>query len=313
MFTTVTRRQALRNALLAGAGTALAPGFNRRAFAQAPPTLTPAPQSLAELTRLAPDVYMWRSMNHNSLFIVTDEGVVAVDPVGLNNPRSMQMYRAAVASVTDQPVRYLVYSHEHADHATGGAVFADTLSSVICHRLAAPKIAARNNALTPAATFLVDSQATINLGGKSIDLIYVGRNHSDNSLVVLYEARSILFAVDFIPVRSLPFRTLDDSYLDEWVASLRWIEDNLHFDTLVPGHGGLGTKQDVRAMREYFLELQQAIRDARSRNLADNSAEMGAFVRAALMPKYGTWANFGPYLPENIQGVIRMWREQSGA
>jgi len=285
-------------------GTSLFAGMVERARAQA------LPQSVAELTRVATDVYMWRSIGHNTIFIVTDEGVIVSDPVGLGNPRSTQMFKAAVASVTDRPVRYLIYSHEHADHATGAAIFSDTLEAVVSHRLAAPKIAARNNPLTPLPTFLVDSQASITLGGRTIDVIYTGRNHSDNSLVIFYEARRLMFAVDFIPVESLPFRTLNDSYITEWIASLKWIEDNLFFDTLVPGHGRIGTKDHVRRMREYFLDLMEGIRAARRAGLADNSAAMTASVRTALTPSYGRWDNFGPYLPENIEGVIRMMREE---
>ncbi len=306
----VSRRRMLRTAAAAGAGAALwqGPGV-QPGFAQQPLNL---PQSVAELTRVAQDVYMWRSMNHVTIFIVTDEGVIAADPVGQSNPRSPQMYKAAIASVTDRPVKYLIYSHDHADHIQGGSVFMDTVEHVISHRLAGPKVAARNNAVTPTPTFLVGDWMTLELGGRSIDLIYAGRSHSDNSLMIYYRARRLLFAVDFIPVDSLPFRTLNDSYADEWVSALRWIEENLDFDILIPGHGRLGTKANVRTMREYFVELMEAIRAARSRDMQDNSAEMVASVRAALTPKYGTWENFGPYLPENVQGIIRMWREQGG-
>ncbi|MDP8923278.1 MAG: hypothetical protein M3O34_10445 [Chloroflexota bacterium] len=78
---------------------------------------------MAELTRIAEDVYVYRSQNHQSIFIVTDEGVIATDPIGQANPRSPQLYRAAIAAVTDQPVRYVVYSHDHQDHNEGGYVF----------------------------------------------------------------------------------------------------------------------------------------------------------------------------------------------
>jgi glyoxylase-like metal-dependent hydrolase (beta-lactamase superfamily II) len=238
------------------------------------------PQSLAELTRVAEDVYLWRSVGHNTIFITTDAGVIAADPIGLTNPRSPQMYRAAVAAVTDRPVTHLVYSHDHADHITGGFIFADT-ARFYAHRRAAPKIDDQNNVKNPAPTELVDER------------------------MIHYPARRLLFAVDFIPVNDLPFRTLNDSYPLEWMESLRWIEQNLDFDVLVPGHGRLGTKEHVRLVREYFQDLIAAIRTARMNGLADNSPEMVAAVRAALMPKYGTWGNFGPYLPENIQGIIR--------
>lgn len=142
-----------------------------------------------------------------------------------------------------------------------------------------------------------------------VELYYTGRNHCDNSLVLLYPARGLLFAVDFIPVSSLPFRDLSDSYPDEWVESLRWMEQHLSFDVLVPGHGPLGSKEHVRLVRQYFLNLFAAIRAAQAQGLADESPEMVAAVRAALAPMYGGWTNFESYLPENIRGVLRAWRQ----
>jgi hypothetical protein len=49
-----------------------------------------------------------------------------------------------------------------------------------------------------------------------------------------------------------------------------------------------------------------AIRDARARGLPDNSEAMVNMVRAALAPRYGTWSQFGPWLPENIEGLTRL-------
>jgi len=230
--------------------------------------------------------------------------VIVADPVGLSNPRSPQAYQAAIAAVTDQPVQYVVYSHDHADHLTGGSVFGDT-AQFVSHTLAAPKIAAQNNPNNPVPNVLVADRMTLELGGKSVELIYTGRNHSDNSLVVSYPARRLIFAVDFIPVNSVPFRTLPDSYPLEWIDSLAWIEQNLDFDVLVPGHGMLGTKDHVRQVREYFQELIAAVQAARAAGLADNSPEMTDSVRAALAPKYETWANWESQLPENIEGIVR--------
>ena len=177
-------------------------------------------------------------------------------------------------------------------------------------RRAAAAIAARNDPRTPVPTILFDDHLTLELGGKSVELYYTGRNHTDNSLVLLYPARRLLFAVDFIPVESLPFRTLAGDYPDEWIESLRWIEDNLDFDVLVPGHGRLGTRDTPRQVRESFQDLMASIRAARARGLADNSPEMIDAVRADLAPKYGSWGNWGPYLPENVEGILRSWASQ---
>ena len=102
----------------------------------------------ADLQQFADDTYAFVNSGYISLFIVTDEGVIATDPGSQSGPERAEAYRAAIASVTDQPVRYLVYSHDHADHATGGDVFAET-ATFISHRNAVDKLAALNDPRTP--------------------------------------------------------------------------------------------------------------------------------------------------------------------
>jgi glyoxylase-like metal-dependent hydrolase (beta-lactamase superfamily II) len=277
------------------------------------PTLTRAqdatPAANADLQQFADDTYAFTNGGYISLFIVTDEGVIATDPGSQQGPERAEAYKAAIASVTDQQVKYLIYSHNHADHATGGDVFADT-ATFVSHQLAIPKLAEMNDARVPVPSIGFSDMMTIELGGKTIDLHYTGRNHSDNSLVLHYPAQRILFAVDFISVDRLPYQDLGDSYPDEWIESLRWIEDNLDFDILVPGHPPLpGTKADVTEMREYLEDLMASIQAARDGGLADNSPEMVEAVRAELEPTYGTWGMFAEWLPLNIEGILRIWSE----
>jgi glyoxylase-like metal-dependent hydrolase (beta-lactamase superfamily II) len=267
---------------------------------------TPAAPS-AEVQQLADDTYAFVSGGYVSLFIVTDEGVIATDPGSLVDPGRADAYKAAIASVTDQPVRYLIYSHDHADHATGGAVFADT-ATFISHRNAVEKIANLQDPNTPVPEIAFDDELMIELGGKTVELYHPGRNHSDNSIVVFYPAARVLFAVDFIPVDSLPYQDLPDAYPEEWLASLQWVEDNLDFDTLVPGHPpASGTKAEVGEIRTYLEDLMASVRSAQEAGHADNSPEMLEAVRADLEADYGTLANFEEWLPLNVEGLLRIW------
>ena len=282
---------------------ALSVGAPVGAFAQEG-TPRPAPNPIVQF---AEDTYAFVSSGYVSLFIVTDDGVIATDPSSQVDPGRAEAYKAAITSVTDQPVRYLIYSHDHADHATGGAVFADT-AQFVAHRNAVPKIADLGDPNTPVPSIGFDDYLSIELGGKTVELYYAGRNHSDNSIVLLYPERRLLFAVDFIPVNSVPFRNLPDAYPEEWIESLRWVDENLDFDTLVIGHPPVsGTKENVGQVRSYLEELIAAVRDAQGQGLADNSPEMVEAVRAELEPTYGRWANFEEWLPLNIEGLLRSW------
>jgi glyoxylase-like metal-dependent hydrolase (beta-lactamase superfamily II) len=290
------------------------------AFALPAPFLLPAPLRAlaqegtpsalpADVQQFADDTYAFVNSGYISLFIVTDEGVIVTDPSSQQGPERAEALKAAIAAISDQPVRYMIYSHDHADHATGGDVFADT-ATFVSHINAVEKLAALNDPRVPAPDFAFNDQLQIELGGKTIDLYYTGRNHSDSSIVLLYPERSLLYAVDFIPIDSLPYQNLPEAYPDEWIASLQWIDDNLDFDTLIPGHPPLpGTKANVGQVRQYLEDLLASVRATRDAGLADNSPEMVEAVRADLEPAYGSWNMFADWLPLNIEGLIRIWGE----
>jgi glyoxylase-like metal-dependent hydrolase (beta-lactamase superfamily II) len=233
--------------------------------------------------------------------------VVVGDPIGGGpNPNAPQLIKNAIAGVTDKPVRYLVISHDSPDHSTGGAVFADT-ADIVAQKNAIEKFRQRNDPRSPVPNVVVDDRMSIDLGGKHLEVaVPGGRNHTDNMVVLYYPARKILFAVDYVPIRRLPFRTLAGDYPDEWVRTLNWTEQ-VDFDVLVPGHGPLGSKENVRQVRDYFADLFQAIRGARVLGNGDASTYMTDYVRGQLGAKYGRWENFDAWLPENIQGVTKYW------
>jgi glyoxylase-like metal-dependent hydrolase (beta-lactamase superfamily II) len=263
------------------------------------------PRSVFELIQVAEDVYSFRYAGHITMFIVTDDGVITADPLGQQNPEAPNLLKAAIRSVTDQPVKYVLITHWGADHGMGAAAFADT-AQIISHPITAQRIAAVNDPSTPVPTILVSDHLTLELGGKQVDIHFTGRNQADDYLVLHYPARKVAFIVDFVRTKSLPFRDFPTGDIDEYVQSLTWIEENLDFDTLLLGHPpAVATRDAVVETREYLMELMDAVRASRAAGHADNSEEMIAAVRAALEPKYGTWGSFNNSLPLNVAGATR--------
>jgi len=169
---------------------------------------------------------------------------------------------------------------------------------VIAHENAkAVILGERRPTAVPDLTF--SDRLTVELGGKKVELIHLGKNHSDNSIVMRFPDERALFAVDFITVKGLPFRDFPDAYIDEWIESLRKAEA-LDFDILAPGHGELGGKEDMRALRAYLEELREQVlgylRDGKSVD------EIKQLVK---MEKYAGWGNYKNYLPLNIEGMAR--------
>ena len=177
--------------------------------AAAPATQAPAPPPFATTKVEGTDnVYIFRYGGHQSMFVVTPEGVIATDPIAYLRPQAATTYVEEIKKITNAPIRYLIYSHHHYDHIAGGKPFKDAGATIVAHKLAKEHLArlANPDALVPDET--VDDKKTITLGGTELELLYVGRNHSDNSLVMRLPKEKLIFAVDFIPVGAVPFRNM---------------------------------------------------------------------------------------------------------
>ncbi len=232
-----------------------------------------------------------------------------MDPIGEGNPRTPSMIKEAIRSVTDQPVKYVVYSHSAADHALGGAVFSDT-AAFVGHSRTAERLAAANHPDTPIPQTTFDKELSLELGGKRFNLYAADLSAADDYIVFHDVSNRVVMTVDYVQPRNIPFRGLL-GHPDWIVPRLQWIYDTLDFDLLVSGHASpqmVGTRQDVAEQRQYYLDLSDAISAARAVGLADSSAEMTAAVRSTLAPRYSSWRRFDEFLGLNIEGMIR-WRE----
>ena len=86
------------------------------------------------------NVYIFRNGNHQAMFVVTKDGVIATDPIAYGRPTGGQAYVDEIKKVTDKPIKYLIYSHHHWDHAAGAAVYADT-AQLVGHANMSPHLA----------------------------------------------------------------------------------------------------------------------------------------------------------------------------
>ncbi len=115
-------------------------GADLDAFADRDALLRPAPNPAWSQFSTAADhygayeigagVYLFVYRGTNGLFMVTDEGVIVVDPI---SEEAAPKFLAAIRAVTDAPIKYLVYSHWHWDHIQGGQVFKDAGATIIAH------------------------------------------------------------------------------------------------------------------------------------------------------------------------------------
>src|SRR5437588_474566 len=157
-------------------------------------------------------VYIFRNGNHQSMFVVTKDGVIATDPIAYGRPTGGQQYVDEIKKVTDKPIKYLIYSHHHYDHIAGGKAFKDAGAKIIAHKNVKAHLAPLKDPNTVLPDQTIDGKKTINLGGTSVDLLYLGPNHSDSNLVIRLPKEKIVFVVDTIPGGTFPGRGFIDIY-----------------------------------------------------------------------------------------------------
>lgn len=250
------------------------------------------------------NIYIFRYQNHQSMFVVTPAGVIVTDPIGHARPQAVRTYIDEVRKITQAPIRYVIYSHQHFDHIAGGKPFKDLGATFVAHRRARERLEAIQYEDAVIPDEVVDERRVISLGGTQLELTFVGRNHSDNSLVMRLPREKVLFAVDFIPLQAVSSFAFHDGYPVEWDESLKKVLA-MDWDKLIPGHpfaGGLGTKKHVEELLAYMTELSAEVKKAAHAGKCWEDAE-----KEVRLPKYAHWANYERGIASNIRRYCGYW------
>ncbi len=250
-------------------------------------------------------VYIFRHGNHQAIFVVTSEGVIATDPVAYGRPQGGAAYVEEIRKVTDKPIRYLVYSHHHYDHIAGGQAFKDAGAKIIAHTQAKARLAQLKDPATPLPDETFSKQRTLKLGGTAFEMTFVGLNHSDSTLVIRLPKEKLLFVVDLLPVGAFPGRGMIDFYPLEAEQSIKRILA-MDWDRLIPGHPAvgdrLGTKQDAKDQLELLQYASETVKAVAREGKCWEPAE-----KELQLPKYEKWPGYANGLPLVVRRYCGLW------
>ncbi len=238
----------------------------------------PAPAGREEPSRLvkvSEDVYAIVNVNDaafpdiplyggNVAVYLTDEGVVLVDAKtdGMHDDLV-----AKVRSLTDEPIKYVVLTHHHADHS-GGAVRLQALgATVIASAANRRSMAAAGQPGLPQVSY--NGHAQIVLGSKRVELLEFCGHTSGDTVVYLPDARVVVGGDLVTTPASIPQVT---NYADggSWTDMVQTLDAlaELDFDFMIAGHGPVLTKQQFLEHRERIAAIraraQELVRDGKS-------------------------------------------------
>ena len=200
---------------------------------------------------------------YDTMFLVTDEGVVAIDAP----PTIGQNYLKAIANVTDKPITHVIYSHAHLDHIGAAGMFPKN-ATYIAHQDTASELqratvlAINVSAIPPVPTITFPNNYTLQIGNQSLNLDYYGDNHMPGNLFIYAPDQKTLMLVDIVFPGWVPFAYL--AIADDVAGFIKAHDialNNYDFDTFVGGHmTRQGTRDDVVTAQEFVSDLRRACR-----------------------------------------------------
>jgi cyclase len=246
----------------------------------------------------------------NAGFVIGDKGVLVIDT--FENEAAAKSLLAEIRKLTPLPIKFAVNTHYHLDHVAGNKVFQDAGAILIAHQNVPAWIHTENlkffgNKIKPEEKSMVENLAAPDLvyseslalwlGNTTASVnFFPGHTGGDSVITIRDPSGTVVFCGDLFWRQTLP--NLIDASTEPWtrtLSSLAETKSGAH-GSFVPGHGDVGTAEDVLAFRAYLLDLRAMVAEA------IKEGKTGDDLVNALLPKlkekYGSW-NFFPYFAKS--------------
>jgi len=253
-----------------------------------------APAELS-LVRVKDDIYVVSNVAVPGLVtaLITDEGVLLVDDkFEIDHDNIVKLLK----TVTNQPVKYVINTHYHADHSGGNAKLQALNAIVVASDAARSRMVATNQPGLPNVT--AASPISLYIGGKPVEIHPVGPAHTNGDVVVLFPEHRVLAAGDiFANGPGTSAQLVDYAGGGSVKAWPQAIEQALalEFDTVVPGHGMVSTRADLEAYRDRARRFSSMLSDLTRQG--KSRADIEAVVRSDF-----AWEDF--HVQMALDGVI---------
>jgi cyclase len=239
--------------LLTVLGVALAGGtYVRAQFGDKPAKL--------DVVKLKDDLFVIHNdyVPGNTTVMVTNEGLILVDDKFEIDSASIL---AEVKKISNQPVKYVINTHHHGDHSGGNAKLQALGAQVVTSWQARQNMV--DGKQPGRSNITIDNKASLYLGGKRVDLFYFGRGHTNGDIVALFPAQRVLASGDLFTIGDSTPELVDyagGGSAKWWPQTIEGVL-GLDFDQVVPGHGTVGTKADMRKFHGTSIRLKDRVHE----------------------------------------------------
>ena len=254
-------------------------------------TSSPCAYAQLSIQQVKDGLYVIMGSGGNVGVRVTPEGVILIDD---KFPQNFAEIQELVSQVSDQPVRYVLNTHHHGDHA-GGNVEYINIAEIIAHQNARDNMVRGNQDAPPRVVFT--DQTAVYLGGVEVRAFYMGTGHTNGDAVIYFPDLKTVHGGDLLH-GTAPFIDYSNGGSSKgWVSTMNNVLE-LDFDTAIPGHGDIMNRSDVVSFRNQM----EAVRARMADLIRSGTPKSEASARIKTDDLSWTMAEDGLFMQRSIPG-----------
>jgi cyclase len=242
-------------------------------------------------TKLTESIYMLEGAGGNIGVSVGEDGVIVIDDQYAPLTGKIQ---EAISKLSSKPIRFVINTHWHGDHVGGNENLANVGSVIIAHenvrkRMSSEQFVQLMNRkfppsppkALPIVTFTTD--ITLHFNGEDIHVMHVDSTHTDGDSIIIFPKSKVIHMGDTYMSISYPFADLSSGgSFDGFIATSDKVVGMSDATTkIIPGHGGLSDKAELKAWHDMLVEIRAAVKKQ-----ADAGKSLDAIKQAKLTARW---------------------------
>ena len=224
---------------------------------------------------------------------------------------------AAVRTLQDKPVRFVINTHHHFDHTGGNEAFGKAGALIVAHdnvrtRMSTEQLSKLMNRTMPASpagalpVVTFDDGVTLHWNGETIRVEHVAPAHTDGDSHIWFERANVVHMGDTFVNGTFPLVDIESGgTLTGLIASAEQVLGRVNADTqIVPGHGPLARRDDLQKFRDMLVDVRTRIEKG-----IKSGKTMEAFIESK--PLADLDAQWGKGFLKTDQVITLMWMSLS--